>query len=251
MNNVHWKQELSPRRCLVKAPAFNIDWLPFNGHSSEFYCNFVTFLIHVSLSRPIAPRPFFYEVVPPERTSKPLVPPFSQYGWVSFDRHCLFQMDPIVFCWNVAVNKEELLTHKPWHFVHFVLQNCRWGTQAEPQSLLSPNPNNRETAWQMARTLSGSLISTSSAWTASLKLNAPHICLACDRIGCEANACRSEVIYHKSLPLQRVKSFIHGLMRLVIQRVRPDWWLILRVVSLSPSNLALPARLPQSILACP
>lgn len=24
----------------------------------------------------------------------------------SVDRHCLFQMDPIVFCWNIAVNKE-------------------------------------------------------------------------------------------------------------------------------------------------
>ncbi len=47
--------------------------------------------------------------------------------------------------------------------------------------------------------------------------------LACDRIGCKVNAYSVEVIHYKSFPLWRVKSFIHSLMRLVIQGARPDW----------------------------
>lgn len=50
--------------------------------------------------------------------------------------------------------------------------------------------------------------------------------LACDKIWCKEYAYSSEVIHYKSFPLWRVKSFIHSLMRLVIQGAHPDWWLI-------------------------
>ena len=47
--------------------------------------------------------------------------------------------------------------------------------------------------------------------------------LACDRsMWCKVNTYSGEVIHYKSFPLWRVKSFIHSLMRLVIQRARPD-----------------------------
>lgn len=47
--------------------------------------------------------------------------------------------------------------------------------------------------------------------------------LTFDRIWCKVNAYSGEVIHYKSFPLWRVKSFIHSLMRLVIQGARPDW----------------------------
>lgn len=135
-------------------------------------------------------------------------------------------MDLIVF---VVVEREELLTHKRWRFcaVHVAGLPLRHAgpcisttVHAFPQIPARGKLHDRRCKARVE-----GLISTSSAskmgfpLTVSLQLNAPHICLAC----CEANARSSEVICHKSLPLRRVKSFIHGLMRLVIQRVRPDW----------------------------
>lgn len=46
----------------------------------------------------------------------------------------------------------------------------------------------------------------------------------CDRIWCKVKVYSSEIIHYKSFPLRRVKSFIHSLMRLVIQRSMP--WLL-------------------------
>lgn len=112
--------------------------------------------------------------------------------------------------------------------MQFVLQDCRQGTQGQAVPAFPKREQGNCVTDGENPVLEG-LISTSPASemgflpTVSLKLNALHICLACDRIGCEVNARGSEVIYHKSPPLWRVKSFIHSLMRLVIQRVRPSW----------------------------